>query len=130
MVRILRPSARDPEWNEQQPLYVPLYRAPILYQSLFLLLLSWTFVIIVFAGFYMAVNQRDPQINCGLGPSGNPIHFPGAFAFSLETCTTVGYGLPSSPNAIFENCPSLQMTIYFQMVLILCACYTVNPAEA
>eukprot|EP00548_Thalassiothrix_antarctica_P006861 CAMPEP_0194142714 /NCGR_PEP_ID=MMETSP0152-20130528/11931_1 /TAXON_ID=1049557 /ORGANISM="Thalassiothrix antarctica, Strain L6-D1" /LENGTH=406 /DNA_ID=CAMNT_0038841775 /DNA_START=381 /DNA_END=1604 /DNA_ORIENTATION=+ len=41
--------------------------------------------------------------------------YGGYFAFSLETTTTVGYGLPGS-NSFFENCPNIQIAIYFQMV--------------
>ena len=43
--------------------------------------------------------------------------FSAAFAFSLETTTTVGYGLPGSSNAFFEGCPELQVVIYFQMLM-------------
>eukprot|EP00977_Amphora_coffeiformis_P008969 scaffold2033_cov164-Amphora_coffeaeformis.AAC.8 len=39
-----------------------------------------------------------------------------AFAFALETCTTVGYGLPSGTDAFFRSCKGLQFLIYCQMV--------------
>ena len=58
--------------------------------SLLLLLSGWTVAIIIFAGIYMAVDSSSESMNCGLGDSGEPIHFGPAFAFSLETCTTVG----------------------------------------
>lgn len=45
-------------------------------------------MIIVFAGFYVAVDHRDATVDCGLGSVGSPIAFGPAFAFSLETCTT------------------------------------------
>jgi Inward rectifier potassium channel transmembrane domain len=73
-------------------------------------------MIIVFAGLYMLFDRHNGSINCGLAKDDMPIQFGGAFAFSLETCTTVGYGLPSSVNSFFEKCQGLQITIYFQMV--------------
>lgn len=86
------------------------------YQSLLFLLSIWTFSILVFAGFYMAVDRQDPTVSCGLGEVGSPILWHGAFAFSLETATTVGYTLPTSSYAFFDRCPSLQVAIFFQMV--------------
>lgn len=85
-------------------------------RSLVFLLCIWTGMILLFASIYMAFDNANPQIDCGLGNATSPIEFGGAFAFSLETCTTVGYGLPSGKNAFFENCPGLQVVIYFQMV--------------
>jgi len=86
------------------------------WQSVPMLLSGWTTLIIIFAGLYVWVDSRDPSIACGLGPEGAPIEFGPAFAFSLETCTTVGYGLPNGVNSFFENnCPALQVVIYFQV---------------
>lgn len=86
------------------------------WQSVPCLLFSWTTLILLFAGLYVWVDNSDPSINCGLGPEGAPIEFGPAFAFSLETCTTVGYGLPNGVNSFFENnCPSLQVVIYLQV---------------
>ena len=85
-------------------------------RSLFFLLSVWTGMILLFAFFYMKVDSRVPTVTCGLGVDGNPIEFGPAFAFSLETCTTVGYGLPNSSNSFFENCPGVQLVIYLQMV--------------
>jgi Inward rectifier potassium channel transmembrane domain len=90
-------------------------RAP-LYGTLTSLLIVWTLMIVLWAAIYMGVDNMNPNESCGLGPAGSPIKFYGAFAFSLETCTTVGYGLPSSVNSFFENCPTLQVAIYAQMV--------------
>ena len=73
-------------------------------------------MIIVFAGIYVVVDGRSPEINCGLGIENDPIDFGGAFAFSLQTCTTVGYTLPSGKNAFFESCQGVQTAIFFQMV--------------
>lgn len=63
------------------------------------------------------MDSLNPMVECGLGSAGNPIAFGPAFAFSLETCTTVGYGLPNGTNSFFEpECGHLQVFIYFQMV--------------
>ena len=87
--------------------------------SLLLLVALWTALILIFAGLYYGVDRKDREVSCGLGPAGDPISFNGAFAFSLETATTVGYGIPNGGNFFFENCPLLQVAIYFQMVLTM-----------
>ena len=61
-----------------------------LWVSLFFLLTVWTLAIIVFAAIYMRIDSDRLDDNCGLGAPGVPITFGPAFAFSLETCTTVG----------------------------------------
>ena len=84
--------------------------------SLLALIGVWTAMILVFAGVYVAVDKKDTH-GCGLGADGDPIEFGPAFAFSLETCTTVGYGLPNSVNSFFDSrCGYLQFVIYLQMV--------------
>lgn len=86
------------------------------YQSLPALLCLWTFIIVIFAFIYQRIDRDDPHTECGLGPAGAPIKFAPAFAFSLETCTTVGYGLPNGTNGFFEpQCFGLQIAIYAQM---------------
>ena len=86
------------------------------WQSIAILLATWTSLVIVFGALYMWVDNQNPEIYCGLGAKNSPIEFGAAFAFSLETCTTVGYGLPNSVNGFFENCSALLVTIYFQMI--------------
>ncbi|MGH7973933.1 MAG: hypothetical protein ACREBR_00305 [bacterium] len=85
------------------------------YISLTLLLTAWTVLLLIFAGVYMGLDASLPSIDCGLGPPYHPIQFGPAFAFSLETCTTVGYTLPNGTNNFFENCPSIHVAIYVQM---------------
>eukprot|EP00541_Cyclophora_tenuis_P008149 CAMPEP_0116540964 /NCGR_PEP_ID=MMETSP0397-20121206/230_1 /TAXON_ID=216820 /ORGANISM="Cyclophora tenuis, Strain ECT3854" /LENGTH=430 /DNA_ID=CAMNT_0004064875 /DNA_START=22 /DNA_END=1314 /DNA_ORIENTATION=- len=80
--------------------------------SLLILLILWTLVICAFALIYKWVDAAYVGTDCGLGP----LSYGAYFAFSLETCTTVGYGLPGSTNAFFENCPAIQFAIYLQMV--------------
>jgi hypothetical protein len=42
-----------------------------------------------------------------------------AFSFSLETATTVGYGLPVSQGIFFQGCVGWVVAIYFQMILTM-----------
>jgi hypothetical protein len=83
-------------------------------QSITLLLVPWTLCLLLFAGIYMGVDRAYEGTDCGLTDSQSS--YGTYFAFSLETCTTVGYGLPGATNAFFENCPVIQIVIYFQMV--------------
>lgn len=86
------------------------------WKSLCMLLSTWTFFIVMWALVYQKLDRDNPAVACGLGPVGEPIGFTPAFAFSLETCTTVGYGLPNGTNGFFESdCLGLQIAIYFQM---------------
>eukprot|EP00934_Nitzschia_sp_Nitz4_P005412 Nitzschia sp. Nitz4//scaffold34_size148208//61958//63495//NITZ4_002977-RA/size148208-augustus-gene-0.72-mRNA-1//-1//CDS//3329548786//5402//frame0 len=81
------------------------------------LLAVWTLMIMLWAQVYVWIDTVSKEADCGLGEPGFPIAYPTAFAFSLETCTTVGYGLPGSTNAFFEsNCPSVQASIFIQML--------------
>jgi hypothetical protein len=84
--------------------------------SLITLMSIWTGSILFFAVIYYKYDSIYPSRSCGLGAENNPITFAGAFAFSLETCTTVGYTLPYGVNSFFEpNCSALQIIIFFQM---------------
>jgi hypothetical protein len=88
--------------------------------SAFFLIIIWTGIILIFAGLYIVADKVDPNVDCGLNPDGfeaGTVQWHTAFAFSLETCTTVGYGLPGSSSAFFYNCPSVQVAIYFQMLV-------------
>jgi len=63
--------------------------------SIVVLLSIWTLELLIFALIYVAVDSHDTTVDCGLWPvTGQPITFYGAFAFALETSTTVGYTLP------------------------------------
>ena len=75
-----------------------------------------TSVVIIFAIIYKSLDRVDSD--CGLGDGNSTIAFAPAFAFSLETCTTVGYGLPNGVNSFFEpECQHIQIAIYFQVRL-------------
>ena len=84
-----------------------------------LIVTLWTALIVIFDGLYCTMDRKDAEVRCGLGPAGDPISFHGAFAFSLETATMVGYGIPNGVNFFFENWPLLQVAIYFQMVVTM-----------
>lgn len=75
--------------------------------SLFLFVVIWTIFLIIFALIYVAVDGQNPDIDCGLGKVPDTIKFNAAFAFSLETTTTVGYGLPNSGNVSATDRASL-----------------------
>lgn len=57
-------------------------------RSVLCLLTLWTAFILIFAALYVWVDNQHLDVSCGLGPAGSPINFGGAFAFSLQTCTT------------------------------------------
>jgi hypothetical protein len=84
--------------------------------SLAVLLILWTALLCLFAVVYMRMDRRHEESQCGLTFDGKPITYAGAFAFSLETCTTVGYTLPYGTNAFFSHCPGLQSVLFAQMV--------------
>ena len=94
-----------------------LLRVPTALAVLFLIFV-WTIALLIFACIYVAVDGKNNiGKDCGLGNEGEVITFAAAFAFAMETATTVGYGLPSSSNAFFnDGCAHVQVTIYFQMI--------------
>jgi len=87
--------------------------------TMFGLLTIWAASIFVFAAIYQAVDNAYEFTDCGLSSSFGKLSFGGFFAFSLQTCTTVGYTLPGSTQAFFKNCPAIQIVIYFQMLFSL-----------
>mmetsp|Transcript_10672 Transcript_10672/g.25687 ORF Transcript_10672/g.25687 Transcript_10672/m.25687 type:complete len:509 (-) Transcript_10672:93-1619(-) len=84
----------------------------------------WYLAIWIFAWLFVYVDgsNHNRNMDCGLGEPGNPISLSAAYAFSLETCTTVGYGLPGSANGFFKSdCRGLQAAITVQMIFSMCA---------
>jgi hypothetical protein len=61
------------------------------YASVLIFLSLWTSMILVFAGLYIAIDKSHPG-DCGLSftDDDGSIKYGSAFAFSLETTTTVG----------------------------------------
>jgi len=81
--------------------------------SSFMFVVVWTSLLLFFAAIYVLIDSREPDVACGLGKIGFPIGYYGAFAFALETTTTVGYGLPNGGNGFFENCPGKSAFVMF-----------------
>ena len=111
---------RRPPWNNRRPDYFHIFLTyPTPYITLVLLLL-WTASIMFFALVYFLVDRLDPSVQCGLAQATDDdvvvnIAFYTSVAFSLETGTTVGYGLPGASDAFFNDCPGVQVAIYFQV---------------
>lgn len=59
--------------------------------SAFILVLIWTTILFIFAAIYVQIDSREVEVECGLGKKGSPIDYYGAFAFALETTTTVSF---------------------------------------
>ena len=57
-----------------------------------LIIFFWYLMIWAFAWIYRLVDSSNFNLDkdCGLGEPGIPLSMPAAYAFSLETCTTVG----------------------------------------
>jgi hypothetical protein len=63
------------------------------YASVSIFLAIWTLMILTFAGFYTLIDKSHPDVDCGLSiveDDWKGMTFGPAFAFSLETTTTVG----------------------------------------
>jgi len=89
------------------------------YISFPVFIVGWYLMIWVFAAVFVWIDGSNVNRNrdCGLGEPGIPLTISAAYAFSLETCTTVGYGLPGSANGFFKaNCRGLQSAITLQMI--------------
>jgi hypothetical protein len=84
--------------------------------SVTVILSVWTISVGIFAGLYQFIDNYYEFQDCGLSSSFGKLTYGGFFAFSLETCTSVGYGLPGSTQAFFKNCPAIQVAIYVHMV--------------
>jgi len=82
------------------------------------LVILWSMLIFFFAAVYYLADRIHVKEDCGLSGDGDePISKFTAFAFSLETATTVGYGLPGdNSDSFFSACWELQFTIWWQMV--------------
>ena len=58
-------------------------------------------VMCFFAALYVALD--GPHSACGIAPKGRWPTYYNAFAFSMETMTTIGYGIPNDPHDFFEE---------------------------
>lgn len=59
-----------------------------------LCMMAYTTVMLAFAVLYVLI--EGPETDCGIAPIGERPTFYHAFAFSMETLTTIGYGVPQS----------------------------------
>jgi len=84
-----------------------------------ILLGVWIFLVVAFAvAYWYEDNVGYKIVDCGMGlTASESLSMSGAFAFSLETWTTVGYGLPGTSYAFFEKgCYGIQGMIFLEMV--------------
>lgn len=78
----------------------------------------YTTLILIWTGFYIAADH--PGVACGIAPLGEHPNFYRAFAFSLETMTTIGYGLPRDDSDFWEeNCISMLVVVYFEALFFI-----------
>jgi hypothetical protein len=82
-------------------------------QSLFFLISIWTLFLVIWAGCYVWVDRSNIGVECGLGPNGASISFRGAFAFSLQTCTTGRSPVPFFSYPLFPMKHSQQLSLIF-----------------
>lgn len=82
-----------------------------------LLITVYTVIIIIFAGIYMGIDGERSA--CGLAEPGTTLSFHTAFAFSVETMTTIGYGIPHDTEAFFSGCISLTLAVYGQSLTFI-----------
>ena len=80
-------------------------------RSLFFLISTWTLFLVIWAGCYVWVDRSNTGVECGLGPNGNSISFRGAFAFSLQTCTTGMYSTYSFAVFYMDSIYSIKNSI-------------------
>ena len=62
----------------------------------FFFMITYSLVILIFAAIYVAL---DASPDCRISVEGESLTYRGAYAFSVETAATIGYGLPSDAAA-------------------------------
>ena len=91
-----------------------------LWLIMFGVVVSYTLVMIIFAGIYMGLDHEG--VECGVAPPGRAPSFYQAFAFSMETFTTIGYGIPNSGMGFFDDdagCGGVLVAVYFQAMAFI-----------
>jgi hypothetical protein len=78
------------------------------YIVVLLIVSIYTSILLIWSGFYMSID----------GLEGGPLSFQEAFAFALETATTVGFGLVRD-DMFFEGNPLWVAAIYFECIFFL-----------
>jgi len=102
-------------WAVQDPFHVALSM-----RAFYLLLLcvsAYTGVMLFFAPVYMLVDH--PGVTCGIAVEGEWPSFHEAFAFSLQTLTTIGYGIPNGGNFFNKACGSILIVVYFEAIVFI-----------
>lgn len=79
-----------------------------------LVILVYCVTVLFFTLLYALCDWTD--VTCQLGVDG-PVTFQAAFAFAVETQTTVGYGMPAQSSAYFEGCPTLPLVVFFHSLI-------------
>ena len=77
----------------------------------------YTTLMLLWTGLYVAIDH--PGVHCGIAPLGESPSFYRAFAFSMETMTTIGYGFPNEGNVWDEVCTPMIVVIYFQAMIFI-----------
>ena len=71
---------------------------------------SFTLVVVFYAFMFMLADHSLE--GCGIAPRGQRASFYNAFAFALETLTTIGYAVPYDKGDFFNSCPGMLLLIY------------------
>jgi hypothetical protein len=77
---------------------------------LLVIVCTFTLVVVFYAFMFMLVD--DSLEGCGIAPKGQRASFYNAFAFALETLTTIGYAVPYDKGDFFNSCPGMLLLIY------------------
>ena len=77
----------------------------------------YTVVMLFFAGLYVVLD--NPDVHCGVAPQGSWPTYYEAFAFSLETMTTIGYGIPNGGSFFDDHCVGVLIAVYFQAMIFI-----------
>ena len=82
------------------------------------ILSCYTFVILVFACLYLIA--EDGKAECGIAPLGERPVFYNTFAFSMETLTTIGYGVPFDGYLLQDSrCSGVLILVYFEAMIFI-----------
>jgi hypothetical protein len=79
---------------------------------------TYTLLVVLFASIYIALASSN-ECAIGDGDGDDALDFHAAFAFSLETSSTIGYGFPGDrgTTAYFRTCGALTTVVHIQWVL-------------
>ena len=82
-----------------------------------LFVVLYVFVTLLFGLVYVTVHSKP---DCDLSENGDlRLSFREAFAFSVETAATIGYGLPNGDSsAFFSTCTALPIVILLQIIVV------------